>query len=362
MPSIIGKLIKVSVFGESHGPAIGAVIDGLPSGIKLDMDKIYAQMERRAPGRDKSATPRKESDTPQIMSGVLEGYTTGMPLCVKIDNADTRSSDYSYLKNTPRPSHADWPASVRYGEHFDIRGSGHFSGRLTAPIVFAGAVCRQILEDKGITVGGHISGVGGVMDTPFDPVKVDKETLCALYKSSFAVIDSLAESKMREAIEAARLDADSIGGEVEIAVTGLPAGIGEPMARGVEGVISQAVFAVPAVKGIEFGAGFKMCSMRGSEANDCYTELDGKVGTLSNNNGGILGGLTTSMPIIMRVAIKPTPSIGMSQQTLNINSMEPDTLCIKGRHDPCIVPRALPVIEAAVCIALCDLMKEASLL
>ena len=362
MSSIMGKLISVSIFGESHGAAIGAVIDGLPAGVVLDTEAIYAQMERRAPGRDKSATPRKEKDMPKILSGVMDGYTTGMPLCAVIENGDTRSSDYSYLKDTPRPSHADMPAYAKYGEHFDIRGSGHFSGRLTAPIVFAGAVCRQILSDRGITVGGHILSIGEVKDTAFDKVGVDKKTLKQLSLASFGVIDSAAEAKMRDTIEAARLDGDSIGGQIEVAVTGLPVGIGEPMARGVESVLSSALFSVPAVKGVEFGAGFDISRMRGSEANDPYINCEGKIATATNNNGGILGGITTGMPLIVRVAIKPTPSIAMEQKTLNLNTMSEDSLVIKGRHDPCIVPRAVPVIESAVCIALCDLMKEGGLL
>lgn len=362
MSSIIGNSIKVSVFGESHGPAIGAVIDGLPAGEPIDMQKIGIQMERRAPGRDKSSTPRKEDDVPEILSGTLDGKTTGMPLAAIIRNNNTRSSDYDYLKATPRPSHADYPASVKYGESFDIRGSGHFSGRLTAPIVFAGAVCRQILERRGITVGGHILSIGSVNDSRFNMTDISEELLSSLNTRSFSVIDSTAEQKMRDEIESARLDADSVGGVVEVAVTGLPAGIGEPMAMGVEGVIAQAVFAIPAVKGVEFGAGFSICKMRGSEANDRYISVDGAIRTSTNNNGGILGGITTSMPIIMRAALKPTPSIGATQVTLNVGTMEQDSLNIRGRHDPCIVPRALPAIESAICISLCDLMKEGGML
>lgn len=362
MSSIIGNVIKVSVFGESHGAAIGAVIDGLPAGEAVSTDEILVQMERRAPGKDKSATPRKESDTPEIISGVLDGKTTGMPLCAVIRNSDTRSSDYSYLKATPRPSHADYPASVKYGDSFDIRGSGHFSGRLTAPIVFAGSVCRQMLARRGITVGGHIYSIGGVHDTPFDLVNIDCELLTQLSRRPFSVIDKTAEQNMRDEIEAARLDRDSVGGVVEVAVSGLPAGIGEPMMRGVESAISAIVFGIPAVKGIEFGAGFDISAMRGSEANDRYAEDGGKIRTLTNNNGGILGGITTSMPLIMRAAFKPTPSISKPQSTLCTQDMQMTELVIKGRHDPCIVPRALPVAEAAVCIALADLMKESGML
>ncbi len=358
MSSIMGKTVKVSIFGESHGRAIGAVIDGLPSGEAIDEAKIAEQMERRAPGRDKSATPRNESDIPVILSGMLDGKTTGMPLAMQIANGDTRSSDYSYLKATPRPSHADYPAMMKYGDSFDIRGSGHFSGRLTAPIVFAGSVCRQILERRGITVGGHIYSVGNIKDRAFDPVNVTASQLAGLNKRAFAVIDSSAEVRMREEIETARMAADSIGGVIEIAVCGLPVGIGEPMMGGVESAISAAVFGVPAVKGIEFGAGFAISEMRGSEANDAYILRDGKISTKSNNNGGILGGITTAMPLIMRAAIKPTPSIGQPQDTLSLETGNETVLAIKGRHDPCIVPRAVAAVEAAVCIALLDLMKE----
>ncbi len=358
MSSIIGKVISASVFGESHGKAIGAVIDGLPAGVPVDENYICSQMDRRAPGKDLTSTPRKEADAVQILSGVMDGYTTGMPLCGIIENNDTRSSDYSYLKDTPRPSHADFPAMAKYGEHFDIRGSGHFSGRLTAPIVFAGAVCRAALEQKGVTVGGHVLQIGEVKDTSFDMANVDADLLKKLSRSSFGVIDGGAEEKMRAVVEAARLDCDSVGGTVEVAVTGLPVGVGEPMARGIESVISSALFAVPAVKGVEFGAGFAFAQMRGTEANDRYINKNGKIATESNNNGGILGGISTGMPLIVRVAVKPTPSVGAPQNTLNVTTMQEEELTIRGRHDPCIVPRALPVIESALCIALCDLMKE----
>ncbi len=362
MSSIMGKLITVCVFGESHGRAIGAVIDGLPAGEQIDEKKIAEQMERRAPGRDKSATPRKEADLPMILSGMLNGKTTGMPLAMQILNGDTRSADYEYLKATPRPSHADYPAMIKYGDSFDIRGSGHFSGRLTAPIVFAGSVCRQILERRGITVGGHIYSIGKIKDTPFDAVNVTADELNSLNRRSFSVISSGAEIGMREEIEKARLDSDSVGGVVEIAVCGLPVGLGEPMLRGVESAVSAAVFGIPAVKGIEFGAGFKISEMRGSAANDAYIVKDGRVCTASNSNGGILGGITTSMPMILRAAIKPTPSIAQPQSTLSLETGEQTSLTVKGRHDPCIVPRAVAAVEAAVCVALLDLMKESGML
>ncbi len=362
MSSAIGKLIKISVFGESHGTAIGVTIDGLPAGEKIDLDEIYQQLLRRAPGRDATSTPRKEDDLPEVLSGLLDGFTTGMPLTAIIRNTNTRSGDYDYLKDTPRPSHADYNACIKYGGHFDLRGSGHFSGRLTAPIVFAGAVCRQILSRRGIEVGGHIAAIGAVEDIPFDKVNIDSATLKWLNRRSFSVLDGDAEQKMREAIDAARTNADSIGGEVEIAAVGLPVGVGEPMFRGVESVLSSLVFGIPAVKGVSFGAGFELAKMQGSQANDRYTADGEKVVTLSNNNGGIIGGITNGMPLIMRAAIKPTPSIGAEQLTLNLKTGRMEPLTVKGRHDPCIVSRALPAIEAAVCIGLCDLMKEGGLL
>lgn len=362
MSSAMGNNIRISVFGESHGAAIGVVIDGLPAGEHVDMDAVRVQMQRRAPGRDRSATPRKEDDEPEILSGILDGCTTGMPLTAIVRNTNTRSADYAYLKVTPRPSHADYTAGIKYGKYFDLRGSGHFSGRLTAPIVFAGAVCRQMLERRGIEVGGHIASVGGVKDRPFDPVAVDADTLKELSRRPFSVLDPRAEQAMRDAIEQARMDADSVGGEVEIAAVGLPAGIGEPMFRGVESVLSGLIFGIPAVKGVSFGAGFDLAAMRGSDANDRFVQADGAVRTVTNRNGGVLGGITSGMPLLLRAVVKPTPSIGSPQVTLNLETGEQEPLTVRGRHDPCIVPRALPAIEAAVCIGLCDLMKEGGLL
>ena len=359
MSSEIGKNINVSIFGESHGAAIGAVINGLPAGEKLDLELIREQMRRRAPGQDPSATKRREADEPEILSGVLDGFTTGAPLAAIIRNSDTRSSDYSYLNGHPRPSHADYAASVKYGGCFDIRGSGHFSGRLTAPIVFAGAACRQILARRGVTVGGHVCSIADVSDLPFDPVEITAEQLKTLNPAYFSVIDSGAKAEMARVIEAARMDADSVGGVVEVAAVGLPVGVGEPMFGGVEGTLAKIIYGIPAVKGVEFGAGFGITKMRGSNANDRYVERDGRVATATNNNGGITGGITNAMPVIVRAAFKPTPSIGKAQPTLDTNDMTERELIIRGRHDPCIVPRALPVVEAAVCIGLSDLMKEA---
>ena len=357
MSSNIGRYIKMQIFGESHGKAIGVVIDGIPHGIKLDMDAIAVQMARRAPGNDKTSTPRKEADIPEIISGVLNGVTTGAPLCAMIVNSNTRSGDYSNLVDTPRPSHADYPANIRFNGYNDLSGSGHFSGRLTAPMVFAGAVCRQILKEKGITVGGHIYSIGEVKDTPFDMVYVDENMLNGLNCRAFSVIDEKSEKEMRDVIEKARRDCDSIGGVCEVAVTGIDAGNGDVMFGSVESRISEALFGVPAVKGIEFGAGFGFDKMLGSEANDRYVNKDGKIATVSNNNGGILGGLSNGMPVIFRAVLKPTPSISKPQETLNLTTMEAETLSIKGRHDPCVVVRGLAAIENLVCFVICDILK-----
>ncbi len=356
MSSTFGEKIKISVFGESHGQGIGVVIDGLPAGEVIDLDAVLGQMARRAPGRDKTATPRKENDLPEILSGILGDTLTGAPLCAVIKNTNTRSQDYGDLLYKPRPAHSDYTAYVKYNAANDIRGGGHFSGRITAPLVFAGAVCRQLLERKGIRIAAHIKQIGKAKDKSFDPVRVDTALMERLSASSFALIDEGAEEAMRAEAEEARLARDSVGGVIECAVTGLPAGIGEPMFDGAEGVIAKAVFGVPAVKGIEFGAGFKLAEMRGSEANDPFRFKDGRVVTETNNCGGILGGITDGMPLIFRAAIKPTPSISLPQKTVDLQTGENTTLEIHGRHDPCIVPRAVPVIEAVTAIALLDLM------
>lgn len=356
MSSEFGEKIKVSIFGESHGEAIGCVIDGLPSGVRLDMDKIYADMSRRAPGKDKFATPRLEKDIPHILSGTLDDVTTGAPLAMIIENTNTRSGDYGNLLTVPRPSHSDYPAYVKYNGFNDIRGGGHFSGRLTAPIVFAGAVAKQILEEKGIVIGAHIFQVGNAFDKAFDKNNVSLDLLKKLTSNNFSVIDDNAEEKMREEIESARMAQDSVGGIIECAVIGVPVGVGGNMFSTVESKLSSILFGVPAVKGVEFGEGFGFASMRGSQANDPYCVKDGKVAVKTNNNGGVLGGITTGAPIIFRVAIKPTPSISQPQQSVNLQTMEEETLVVKGRHDPCIVPRAVPVIEAAAALGILDLM------
>ena len=356
MSSVICDKIKLSIFGESHGEAIGCVIDGLPAGVVLDMDKIYKDMSRRAPGKDKFATPRLEKDVPHILSGVLNNTTTGAPLAMIIQNTNTQSGDYSNLMTVPRPSHSDYPAYVKYNGFNDIRGGGHFSGRLTAPLVFAGAVAKQILEQKGIRIAAHIKRIGSVCDSSFDFCDVSDELIAKLTDTNFSVIDNDAEAKMRDEIEKYRLDSDSVGGEIECVATGLPVGVGGNMFDTVEGKLASILFGVPAVKGVQFGLGFDFAKANGSSVNDQYKINDGKVVLCTNNNGGVVGGMTNGAPVIVSVAIKPTPSIGKEQNSVNLQTMTEETLVIKGRHDPCIVPRAVPVIESAVALGLLDLM------
>jgi len=356
MSSDFGQKVRISLFGESHGECVGVVIDGLPENILIDTDKIYTQLSRRAPGKDKTATPREESDVPEIISGVLNNRTTGAPLCAVIKNSNTRSSDYEKFARYPRPSHADYTAMVRYNGANDLRGSGHFSARLTAPLVFAGAICRDILEQKGITIGGHICQIGNVFDDALDPVNVNAEQLKALSSRYFSVINENAEQAMRDAIEEVRLQGDSIGGTVEVAVCGVEPGIGSPIFDGIENEIAKAVFGIPAAKGIEFGKGFAFASERGSMANDPFAYNGERVVTTQNNNGGILGGISTGMPIIFRTVFKPTASIAIKQNTVDLMTQKNSELTIEGRHDPCIAVRALPVVESACAIALINIV------
>ncbi|MBP3442228.1 MAG: chorismate synthase [Clostridia bacterium] len=356
MSCSFGEKIKISVFGQSHSEAIGIVVDGIPAGIKLDMDKISRFMARRAPGKNAYSTKRKEADIPTIISGIVDGITCGAPLCAVIKNSDQHSKDYSKLKTLPRPSHSDFAAYVKHNGFNDIRGGGNFSGRMTAPLCFAGAVAMQILEEKGIRIGAHIEKIAGVKDSRFDPVNVNADLLKDVSSKEFPLIDDSVKEKILSKIEAARLDGDSVGGVIECAVTGLPAGLGEPMFDGVENVISRAVFAIPAIKGIEFGNGFDCADLRGSENNDDFIITDGKITAKTNNHGGILGGITSSMPVIFRVAVKPTPSISKPQMTVNLETMTQEELVIEGRHDPCIVPRAVPCIEAVTALALINLI------
>lgn len=358
MSSVIGNNIKLSVFGESHGEAIGCVIDGLPCGIKLDFDKIYADMARRTPGKDKASTPRLEKDVPHILSGVIDGVTTGAPLAMIIENENVKSGDYENIMTVPRPSHSDYPAYVKYCGNNDVRGGGHFSGRLTAPLVFAGAVAKQVLSEKGVTVGAHIKRIGKAADDCFDMNCVDEELLKALNSKQFSVINPSAKEKMRAEIEKYRADGNSIGGEIECAATGLTAGLGGNMFDTVEGALSKILFGVPAVKGVQFGLGFGFAGANAKAVNDGYEIKDGRVALKSNNNGGVLGGITSGAPLIVSVAIKPTPSIVSPQSSVNLKTMKNETLEINGRHDPCIVPRAVPVIEAAVAFGLLDIITN----
>ena len=357
-----GNAVKISIFGESHGKGIGVVIDGLPAGEKLDMEELLLQMSRRAPGKDKAATPRLEKDLPEIMSGVLNDTTTGAPLCAIIHNTNTRSQDYGNLLTTPRPAHADYTGYIRYKGFNDIRGGGHFSARLTAPLVFAGAVCRQILSRRGIKIAAHIASVGTIKDRRFDGVDIPEELMDRLSATTFGLIDQSRESEMRELIEECRMSGDSIGGTIECAVTGMPAGAGSPMFGGIENVISSVMFGVPAVKGIEFGSGFSGSELRGSQNNDEFYYDGDTVKTRTNNHGGILGGISSGMPIIFRTAMKPTPSISRTQNTVDISEKTDTTLEIKGRHDPCIVVRAVPVIEAAAAVAIVNILAEVNML
>lgn len=354
MSSIMGNKLKVSVFGQSHSTAIGCVIDGLPAGIKIDTDAVIKFMQRRAPGKNAYSTARSEADIPEIVSGLANGYTCGAPLCAIIKNTNTRSSDYSALRATPRPSHADYPYFVKTNGYNDIAGGGHSSGRLTAPLCFAGAISAQILREKGINVSAHIYSIQNENDIPFDPVSISPVNVA---EKEFPVIDDTVGEKMKAIIEAARQKLDSVGGIIECAVTGMKPGIGEPMFDGVENRLAANIFGIPAVKGIEFGAGFASAKMTGSENNDSFAYDDaGNVITLTNNHGGILGGMTSGMPIIFRVAIKPTPSIAQVQSTVDLESNINKTVEIKGRHDPCIVPRAVPVVEAVTAFTMLDLI------
>jgi chorismate synthase len=340
MASQFGNRVKIQLFGQSHSPAIGVVIDGLPAGIPIDMDELRAFMKRRAPGQSATSTPRKEADELEILSGVVnlpEGQlvtggssaaTCGVPLTVIIRNTDTRSADYSQLRDVPRPSHADYAAHIKYGEYHDIRGGGHFSGRLTAPLCAAGGICLQILRKSGIMVSARMVRVG--MAT--DPTLFEEEILKA------------------------KQDGDSVGGVIECVAEGIPAGLGDPIFDGIENRIAQIVFGIPGVKGIEFGVA--PAALKGSEYNDSFYVEDNKIKTRTNNCGGILGGITNGMPVVFRAALKPTPSIGKEQHSVSLSRGENAVLQVKGRHDPCIAPRAVPCVEAATAIALYDAYLE----
>lgn len=351
-----GTTIELSLFGESHGKAIGVVIGNLPAGITIDMDEIYRHMQRRAPGQNRFSTIRKETDDFQIMSGLLDGVTTGAPLCAMIKNQDHHSNDYSQLKECMRPGHSDYPAYIKYHGFNDVRGGGHFSGRLTAPLVFAGSIARQILAQKGIKIGAHILSVQDVKEEHFS--QVSDELLDVLSKKSFPTLDKNKAVLMQERIDQARLNQDSVGGSIECVITGIPAGLGNPFFDSMESHLSSLLFSIPAVKSISFGEDDDITLLLGSEANDAYYYEQGQVKTKTNHNGGITGGISNGMPILFRVGIKPTPSISKSQETINVKTHENTEISIRGRHDPCIVPRAVVVVESMAALAILDMMNQ----
>lgn len=358
MASYMGNRIHLSIFGQSHSEAIGVTVDGLPAGEAVDLNELAQFLKRRAPGRDNTATPRKEADTPHILCGLVDGVTCGAPLAAVIENTNTRSQDYAQLRDNPRPGHADWTAQVKYGGFQDVAGGGHFSGRLTAPLCIAGGICLQILARRGIRIGAHIRSIAQVEDTPFSPMGESWTRLKQVQDSPFPVLDQEAGEQMRETILSARKDGDSVGGVVECMVTGLPAGVGEPMFQGLESQLAAALFAIPAVKGVEFGSGFEAAQLRGSQNNDPFVMENGTVSTASNHAGGILGGISNGMPLVFRAAFKPTPSIAQTQQTVSLSAGGAAPLQITGRHDPCIVPRAVPVVEAAAAVVLLDALLQ----
>lgn len=352
MSSTYGDILKLSIFGQSHGAAIGMTLDGFPAGMKVDHEKLQQFLSRRAPGNNAYSTPRKEADAPQFLSGLVDGVTCGAPIAAIIENKNTRSGDYAELRDLPRPGHADLTAQIKYKGYQDVAGGGHFSGRLTAPLCIAGGLCKQWLEEHGIRIRAHIVAIGGTVDEPvyLDWVNPDLDSIA----DNFPVLNAQAEEKMRETIAKAAARGDSVGGLIECVATGMPAGIGEPMFGGLESKIAQIVYGIPAVKGLDFGSGFSGAYMLGSENNDAYEVKDGKIVTKTNYAGGILGGITNGMPVVFQVAIKPTPSISRPQQTVRLSTGIVEELSVHGRHDPCIVPRAVPVIEAAAAIALMD--------
>lgn len=356
MSSMMGNKLKLSIFGESHGEGIGVVIDGLPSGFAIDMDYINQQMKRRLPGMSILSTPRREEDEYKILSGFFRGKTTGTPLAAIIYNKDKKSEDYSESKNILRPGHSDYTGYIKYSFHNDYRGGGHFSGRLTAPLLFAGAIAMQFLESKNIYIGSHIKSIHTINDDDAESIGI--EVIKKLREMNFPVISSEKGRLMTDSIVEQKSLGNSLGGIVETFIINVPAGYGEPFFDSIESKISHMIFSIPAVKGIEFGAGFKITELTGMEANDEFMMSDGKIITSKNNNGGVLGGISNGMPITFKTAIKPTPSISSAQNTVDISSMEDTIINIRGRHDPCIVPRVVPVIEGAAALVILDLILE----
>ena len=357
MSSEFGNIIRVSVFGQSHGKAVGVVVDGLPAGEAIDLEELQRFLDRRRPGTGPLSTARKETDVPEFLSGLEGGKTCGAPLCAVIKNADQHSKDYGELADKPRPGHADFTAWAKWGGHADMRGGGHFSGRLTAPLCVAGGIAKQILARRGIFVGAHLASVAGICDRPF-PLYPTAALFSEIAAKPFPVLDEEAGERMRAAILEAKNDLDSVGGVIECAAAGLPAGLGDPMFGGVENRLAAALFGIPAVKGVEFGEGFRAAELRGSENNDPFTVEDGEIRAETNRAGGILGGITTGMPLVLRAAVKPTPSIGRPQKTVRLSAMEAAELTVHGRHDPCVAHRAVPVAEAVTAAVLLDMLLE----
>ena len=353
MKNTFGQSVSITVFGESHGDAIGAVIDGLAPGIEIDTDFIENQLSKRRP-QGKLDTPRVEKDNYQILSGVYNGKTTGTPICIVIPNENTKSKDYSATRQLARPSHADYTAFCKYHGYEDYRGCGHFSGRITAALVAAGAIAIKALEKLNIKIGTHILKCAGVEDRNFENIDTDIDILA---DKAFPVLSDC-EDKMAEKIVEARASKDSVGGILQSAIVGIPSGVGEPWFDSVESVLSHALFSIGGVKGIEFGAGFKMADMLGSQANDSFEAIDGKITTKTNNNGGINGGITNGMPIVFNLAVKPTPSIAKEQQTVDFISKENTSICIEGRHDPAIIRRACVVVDSICALVACDMLAQ----
>lgn len=356
MSSTIGNTIKVTLFGESHGEAVGVVIDSLPAGQSIDLEELEGFLARRAPG-GRYATQRKESDKPRILSGLVDGITCGSPLCAVFENGDTQPEEYLKHRFLPRPGHGDYPNFIRHEGYSDVRGGGHSSARLTAPLALAGGIAKQLLAQKGIRVQARLLSVGKVKDIPLDPVNPDCQALEAAAQREIPALTQAAADGMAALIQEVRAEGDSIGGVVECCVTGLPAGLGAPIFDGVENEISRIVFGIPAVRGIQFGAGFDAAEMRGSAHNDPYCiDETGEIRTKTNHHGGVLGGMTSGMPLLFQTAFKPTPSIALEQQTVDLLTRTETTIQIKGRHDPCVALRAVPCVEAAAALAILSLI------
>ena len=358
MASIFGKNIQISIFGQSHSGAIGVTLDGIPAGIPLDLDRLSAFLKRRAPGTSAFATARKEADAPEFLCGIVNGVTCGAPVTAIIRNTNIRPGDYRDCLDVPRPGHADYTAHVKYGGNEDPTGGGHFSGRLTAPLCIAGGICIQILErEYGVQIGAHIQALHGIEDLPFDPVTVSAQDFAKTGRHPLPTLDPAAAEAMAAEIVNQKLTGDSVGGIIECAIIGVPVGVGEPIFDGLENRIASCIFGIPAIKGIEFGSGFAVSAKKGSENNDAFYACEGQVRTKTNHHGGILGGISSGMPILFRVAVKPTPSIAIEQDSVKLSACENTKITVKGRHDPCILPRAVPCVEAGAAIAVYDMMR-----